>query len=1104
MIREKKSSKKTFIIVFIILLVFIPFTEIIISFNSSDDLKLDFKTVNEKNIEYRELISPYSPLTPRVKNLDYNQPLSKFVTPLLGSNEIGLLVKDTVSNNGYISSYFESQFIGDKDLSEIQVGGTTSVQSINAEDMGSGDFDGNLYEDLIVVSSDGTLKVQFYENWAGKGFLPSAATTVQPCESIPTVAIGNFDEDNNDEYAVLGTSSGIPRIWLYEDIVNSMERELIFYGDRIVFKTSESRSNFLYSPSSFDPYVYTDIYGTNVPEDQAYAEDRIEFTIKKYDDVNYTGPIQYGDVVSLIDYTGKAWTRDFLGSDINDIVSGSLGQIIGNPPSLTPNQKFTIMSNKINGKAGLVYYHDFVSFQFNEDYIGGSSRYLAWESNDLHLIINNTDTFNWFKVLREGFHPKTYEISNLAVSHTITPSNYGKIDVVDRDSSEDIGNFLSTKSITTGDIDNDSIDEIVVVGMDSNGWARAWVFDDSTNDYQSLLNISWVDKFQNIYPNVVVGNVDDDTYSEIIFSFSSSATGLISIYDDGLHDFDLMEKITCSNDELCGDFSKLSTGDIDSDGMDEIIFVNGNSDILIWDDNDNDFDFLTEWNAGNDIVPYWDRTPTIPSVNNFIPVDILCSDIDIDGQKEILYSSVNTYSYNYHEGGVGVFSVWDYNETANIYLTGLGPVGTLYDSGSGNRDHPGIINLASEDFNGNHFTVKFLERDTYRAENIIAVIAAPPTQAGISQNYDNTGTTYGVGESSSTGTFAGFSAGAGVYQSFEAAGKVPFISFEIGVEAEATLMFEFSMTETTTNEITYSSSFGTDAGSDYIILGTTPYDRFNYEILDAPDPSLVGTTYSLHVPFKPILEKLEVDYYNSHNSDLAVDVGSETFNHTLGYLPSYLNRTQLISKASILLETDPLYVGQGGATNGVAIEVSEEVETELEYALNFEFKVGFKYGLFATGVMFSVGGKYGTTSAIGKSTEFGSEIGDIKDYDDYDNFRYSTGLVVYRHHYLSYREMEYIAVLPDYTSDLSTIRTDEIGGGSSYYVINYWVDLPITWGVNGEIDVQENANDMEELAEKFIIPGWNFLSILSLTAPISMRFYKGKKRIQNDAIIGDE
>ena len=46
--------------------------------------------------------------------------------------------------------------------------------------------------------------------------------------------------------------------------------------------------------------------------------------------------------------------------------------------------------------------------------------------------------------------------------------------------------------------------------MDSSGWARAWVFDDASQNYNLVHEFSWVDSIQDVHINVATGNVDDD------------------------------------------------------------------------------------------------------------------------------------------------------------------------------------------------------------------------------------------------------------------------------------------------------------------------------------------------------------------------------------------------------------------------------------------------------------------------------------------------------------------------------------------------------------------------------------------------------------------
>jgi hypothetical protein len=684
---------------------------------------------------------------------------------------------------------------------------------------------------------------------------------------------------------------------------------------------------------------------------------------------------------------------------------------------------------------------------------------------------NNDEHQTWYKIVKNYSLPLTFMTQDLLPITTIQLDDLKSLDILVALPDEK----PATTGVTIGNIDTDLHKELILVGMDQSGWARAWVIDDKSTNFEIVHEFSWVNQIQNVHLNVDTGNIDDDQQDEIIFSLTKGSFGEIQIYDDGLSptSYSLLKEFS-GDSSLHGDITKITSGDIDGDGFEEIIFAQATSSVLkVWDDSSANFAHL------GDFDPWSDKS------GNYVPQDLTTGDLDIDGTEEILITSQFTVSYL--GSSVGVI---DYN-------------GTLFKRTNEDRYSATTdgLKVIAGDFAGDQFTIKYLDHDVYTSdEQIIAVMAAPPTQAGISQNYDDSSTAYGEGKSSSGGQKWGASASFGAYFGLEIEITAGFlVSMKIAkIETEFALVSETSITHTVTQTTVYVATFTTDATYDYVVFSTCVYDRFNYEILDAPDPSLIGKNYSLHIPNTPTVEKWDVNYYNSHNSANAPDIGPETFSHTIGYVTSYPTKKEMTSIAPVRMETGTVAVGKGAATIGQEIDLSTETEVELETSLTFEWKAGAGSAAIV-GIMGSIGALGGHTWGWGEETMFSCEIGDIEEDDDFANFRYTCGLFVYIKEYRPKATEDWLSSLgtlggmaSDFLKDVSTLGLDSFSRGEGYYVLNYWVDVPLGWG-QGAIDAREYADDVVEVLTKFDIPSAIIFYPIVLTIPSVNIWYLRRK-----------
>ena len=114
--------------------------------------------------------------------------------------------------------------------------------------------------------------------------------------------------------------------------------------------------------------------------------------------------------------------------------------------------------------------------------------------------------------------------------------------------------------------------------------------------------------------------------------------------------------------------------------------------------------------------------------------------------------------------------------------------------------------------------------------------------------------------------------------------------------------------------------------------------------------------------------------------------------------------------------------------------------------------------------MGSIGVVGGHSWGMGEDTMFSCEIGDIEDEDDYMDFRYDCALVVYVADYGSEPIDDFAQqfdILGIDLEEITTLGLDTFTRGSGYYIINYWVEVPLGWGA-GAAQVYDYADDIVE------------------------------------------
>jgi len=278
---------------------------------------------------------------------------------------------------------------------------------------------------------------------------------------------------------------------------------------------------------------------------------------------------------------------------------------------------------------------------------------------------------------------------------------------------------------------------------------------------------------------------------------------------------------------------------------------------------------------------------------------------------------------------------------------------------------------------------------------VIAALAAAPCAEGIGQNLDACATAFGQGESTTTDTELTVTVKAGIHAGVESEAKLPLVG-GVSSSLKDTLTLSASRSAGESYTVEKSRTFTTGSLEDGVVFSTIPYDRYTYTILSHPDPEFVGGTIVISLPREPIILKVDREFYNATIVESSIRIDDQIFEHTVGDLsgyPSVARKNQLLSQFGGL-ENGPISVGQGGGSSGLEIAVSTEVSAGGSLGLEYEREVEVTAGPAMVG--FSVG--YGTEASLtvtsGTQTTYSVEVGDL-DGSNFAANQYGYGIFTY-------------------------------------------------------------------------------------------------------------
>jgi len=508
---------------------------------------------------------------------------------------------------------------------------------------------------------------------------------------------------------------------------------------------------------------------------------------------------------------------------------------------------------------------------------------------------------------------------------------------------------------------------------------------------------------------------------------------------------------------------RVKTGDIDGDMMDEII-VGGpwDDDIDAWvfDDAQHSFKQMKRWDDNDGDLGASDPDKARGGRRSHVRFDV--GDVDCDGKDEIVFvteergSKKPSFFFGLFGGGdTGSMGhkVWVYDDVKGMAYWKEGekefseadmPLLTSFKIGSdmeypllalGDIDGDGIV----LQYNGDH-TVKISK------PRPIAVLAAPPQYMPngppgdsdvFPQNYAFSGTTYGLGSTTGSGTSKSHTDSVHVGASVSLGYKWPGAS--VMATFTTTMNWEFTQTNSNTELITMAREFNGDSDGDTIIYQTVKFDVYNYTVTSHPDKKAIGSYTLIEVPRRDWWYKEYVEYYNEIpyiQKHPEYQIGKDIFKHQVGKpwtYPTVAEADDIMAKAESMKwainkektypfnivkeprcrypeycggwQSEALYVGHGGGTQSVTIDLSKEQITEnaKTFGMDFDLTVEAEFGGAGVSGGFGVSAGYGFSNThsssiiTGEETVYRGTVGDIYESQAYEDYGYGFGLFVYNH-----------------------------------------------------------------------------------------------------------
>lgn len=526
-----------------------------------------------------------------------------------------------------------------------------------------------------------------------------------------------------------------------------------------------------------------------------------------------------------------------------------------------------------------------------------------------------------------------------------------------------------------------------------------------------------------IVASVAMGDVDGDTLDEIVFGgLYGPPTGcdpsryIAVAYEDRVHGLGKLGArllptawSECQSVGFeCG-FVHTLLLDIDGDNRQEVV-INQHvleADVdegLVFraklDNNDNAITVPQDAFFDDQTTPAFTRSSSTMAVG----------DVNADGLTDIsifrqTIDGVRVFTPRQEPGGTNALGQL-------ISLQEGTPIETNLGNSAGEWANPILVSVDSDDDGITMVRTEAEHLLTFSQPVVVAVLAAPPSIAGIQQNYSACTTTFGNTQSSSEETERTLKVEASVSVGVNVEGG--FIT-QSQAELKGTLTASGTAAEGESYSTFQTVEYTTGPQEDTVIFTTIPLDRYIYRIVRHPDSVLENAEIIVDLPRRPIILQVERSYYNSRVLGNAPRIDQQVLAHEIGDINSYPTRGERnqILTMSPGIQSSLISVGQGTGSVGVTLGIENAQSMLMAYEVGTKIELEVVAATVLTG--FSIGGSFGASlrTTYGQETTYSGSVGSIAG-SDFDTNSYDFGLFSY--YYLDPESLQ------------------------RFQVINYWVE----------------------------------------------------------------
>jgi len=405
-------------------------------------------------------------------------------------------------------------------------------------------------------------------------------------------------------------------------------------------------------------------------------------------------------------------------------------------------------------------------------------------------------------------------------------------------------------------------------------------------------------------------------------------------------------------------------GDLDGDGVDEAIWL---------------------WTDADRVLSTYVFDPTDPfggsnlgaiQGKTWLAWNLAVVDDDADGTREVVFAGID-------DTGTCFWSAVERH-----------PKSGEYESGSRAVSSSTSLVMEGEDFERDGTRVRWTgdKREHLPNPIPILVVVAPPTKAGISQEYDASEASYAT----STGEAYSFESSLTESASVSVGLDLEDITGSLGLTFKASLKAEIEETTGGSNAMAKSLEFTGSHDHDVVIFEGTLHKTYDYEVVHAKNPAAIGTLLTINLPLETKVYKWTRELFEERfGKDTILPAG--LLDHVIGVPESYPTHDDALALLATYegFEGDLVTVGQGRGSNGCELALEEEEVSGTGWKTGFEFEAELKLGGPTVGGSWGLeaGELHETTTSAG--TTYRGVIGDISDSNEYFDWAYDTGIFVY-------------------------------------------------------------------------------------------------------------